>query len=399
MASQVNLAPFSSPLAGSPYPANHKLGRVGGSLLAMVLLCLVAILGQAIGLYSLIRHGSEREGWNAQKAQFANVQSEWEKVTNSASIEVKELDQKRSALLLEIKKLDEDRKRNAEEAAKVKGQLDSFTQSREETLTLQRRAQEQQQLALDAESAAKARTAELATAKENLERDLEQLKTESMALQKAAQAAKTTSEQQAAAIAKQTQELAEMDKRLASGREEVRKQNADLIKASEDLAKALSGKQAALAATTAAADESERVSKLQDELAKLTGVVAALKSEKETTQSDLAKEETRLQNAKLRLADYLEQWKTRETILKDLSTLQTDLASLKTNKATAEQELQGLKDQLTKATVDASTKSKEVTEIQARVEELRKEEARLAAALLERVKSLKATDAKEGTPD
>lgn len=392
---------FNQEFATSPIPEARAVGskatRRGGSLIGMTLLCLVAIAGQSIGLFSLIRFGAEREGWNAQKVQFANVQSEWEKLSSSATSKVSELDQKKNSLMAEISKLEDDRSRLADDVAKVKGQFESLSQSREEALALQRRAQQQQQAALDAETAAQTRVTELTKSKGSLEGDIEQLKTERDGIQSAVQTAQLTSEQQKAAIAKQAQELTDMDKRLSSGREELRKQNAEMLKASDDLAKALAGKQAALATTIAAADEKERVSKLQEELATLTGKVAALKSEKETTQSDLAKEETRLQNAKLKLADFLEQWKTRETVLKDLTKIQADLTTLNAAKTSAEGELQRLKEQLAKSELDAATKSKERTELQSRIDELRKEEAKLAAALLERIKSLKAGDAKEGS--
>jgi chromosome segregation ATPase len=391
MDEDVSKPPLPPPVVGRGFGVKQS----GGSLLAMAGLCLIAIGAQATGLYSLVQFGAEREGWNAQKSQFANVQSEWNRLSQEFNGELEQQKVQKAALAAEIVKLDDDRRRLAEDLAKVKGQYDSIAESRDEAIALHRRAQQQQQAALDAEQAAQTRTAELNNQLTTIQRDIVQLKNEQVTLEKAVQVNRTTADQQKMVIAGQSQELAELDKRLVSGRDELRKQNADLLKASDELAKALAAKQAALAVV----DEGERLTKAQDELASLTGQIAALKTEKGAIQTEFAKEEARLQNAKERLADYLEQWKTRDTITKQVTSLQADVARLTKERADIEGALETLRSEHANAQSAAEAKSKELSDVQKSLDELRKEEIRLGAVLLEKVKALKSAESPQGAGD
>jgi hypothetical protein len=365
----------------------------------MACLCLVAIAGQATGLYSLVRYGAEREGWNAQKSQFASVQSEWNRLSQQFTGDLGDLKQQKSALAAEIEKLEEDRKRLAEDLAKVRGQFDSIAQSRDEAISLQHRAQQQQQQALDAEQAAQARTAELTKSHSTVQRDIDALKMELASLEKAAQANRLAVDQQKTAIGKQAQELADLAMRLTAGRDDLRKQNADLLTVSDELTKALAAKQMAIATGNAVVDESDRLTKTREELALFSGKVVAMKSERDAVQSELAKEQTRLQNAKDKLADYLEQWRTRETITKQVATLQLEIGKLTKSQSDIEALVQRLKDEQTRAEQSATAKTKELSDLQSRVDALRNEEGKLASALLERIKALKPGSPPEGKED
>lgn len=361
--------------------------RRRGTLIGITLLFLIALAGQSVGLRSLIQYGLERDGWLTQKQRQDQILSEWMELNSQLKAELDELKTSKSELMTENAKLSAEQKRLADELVPVKAQFEAISKARDEAVSLQQRAKQQEQTSLDAAQAAQLKADDLGKTNKEVAAAISNLKMEKDQLSQTVTTLQATVTSQKDAIAKQTQDLTELDTQLSKSKDGLRKVNADLVMASRDLESALKEKQDAKAAILDAIDNSERLTKIKDEFASVTGKVAALKTEKESLVAEIAKEETRIENAKKKLAAYLEQWNNRDLLTKEITTMQSDLAKLNGDKKALIESIAELTQKQKDAESAVLTKNKLASDTQGRIDELLKEETRLANALLERIKN------------
>jgi chromosome segregation ATPase len=340
-------------------------------------------------LTSVLQHSADKASWNAQKEQFANVQREWDQLGERQRSDVDTLQKDKELLGTEVVKLREDRSRVADDLSKVQGQFDSLASTRDEAVALTRRAQEQRQVALDAEQSIQRQLGDLKKQQETLQSAITRLTGERDSIQLAVNTTQSTLDIQKTELAKRTQDLMAIDERVTAAREELRKQNAALVTVSEEVVKLLAQRQSARNDIADATDESDRVAKAKREMATLNGQLQALKTEKASIESDLAKDEARLQHAKVKLADYVEQWKTRDSIVKEVSTLRSDQTKLASDKVMLEAAIATLNEKQSELAAGLALKEKQSADLQSRIDELRKEDIRLSATVLAKTKTIK----------
>ena len=363
----------------SPKPKQN----LGPAIAVISTLCIVAIIAQSSGLMSVVKFVTAREGWEAQKAQFSAVTSEWEEMSTVTKNKVdqfrqEEIQSEQSRVAAE-KELESVFKK----LASAKGELDTVEKSASSAVELQRRAQSQEQTTLDAIQKIKGELSDLTKQRAALQTQMEASTKTLEGLQSRVTTNQATLESQSAELKNNEQKLTQVDNSLRTARENLRKTSDDVLAANNDLTEALQAKKEAIVATEAARNLAQEVENLKSEKAKLAGEMAAMSLQKQDLEKEISTADSRIGVARTKLADFLDKWNNREKISQEIDDLNTRVTSLKKTESDTTANIAKLTDQSIKLESKTKTLAEEIKSAESQLTELKNKQKELIAELAE----------------
>jgi chromosome segregation ATPase len=365
----------------------------------VIALSLLAILAQASGLMSVVKFVTTREGWEAQKAQFSAVTSEWEAMSASTKTKVEqfrqeEIQSEQSRVAAE-KELESVLKR----LASAKGELDTVEKSASSAVELQRRAQSEEQTTLDAIQKNKGELSDLTKQKTTLQNQLNATTKTLEGLQSRVTTNQTTLESQSAELKNNEQKLTQIDNSLRMARENLRKTSDDILTVNKDLTDALQAKKEAIVATEAARNLAQEVENQKSEKAKLAGEMTAMSLQKQDLEKEITTADTRMGVARSKLADYLDKWNNREKISQEIDDLNARVTSLKKTESDTTANISKLTDQSIKLETKTKSLAEEIKNAESQLTDLKNKQKELLAELVELQKLKKDAENSGGKND
>ncbi len=367
--------------------------------MGIVLLCIAAVAAQAVGLVSVIKYVTTREAWEAQKNQFSEVASEWEMLSQSAQSRIsshqkQEIDAEQRKIAAE-KELEEALKK----LAATKGELDAIQSSANSAVELQKRAQAEEQASLDSIQKLKGELGELAKQKAAMQAQIDSSSKELQTAQTRLAGDKATLESQDATIKSNEAKVAQLDASLKAARENLRKVSDELLAANNDVAAALEAKKEATVATEAAMKLAKDVEKLQQDQAKISGEIAALSMQKLELEKDLTTSDSRMNNARAKLAEYLDKWNNRDRLNQEVDQMSTRVNTLRKSESELTDGISRLTDQSIKLETKTKGLTQEIKNAEAQLADLKNQQKEALAELLELQKLKKEAEGKgDGGP-
>ncbi len=380
---------------------SEKRSRRGGSLLVPVtgvtMLCLIAIVAQSAGLVSVVKYVTNREGWEAQKEQYSSVTSEWEAMSTSTKEKIDE--QKKEMLSAEQERVSAEKEleMTLQKLSQSKGELESIQSAANSASALQKRAQSQEQSTLDNIQTLQRQIIDLSKQKNDLQLQMSSSKDALAEIDSRLIANQATLESQKREMLDSNQKLSQLDTSLKMTREGLRKTSDDLVNANMDLTAALTAKNDATAATESASVLKKEVQGLRSEQAKITGEIESLSTLKTKLEKDIATSDSRMDIAKGKLADYLEKWNNRDNLSREIDMLMDRLKNLKQTESDTVSNIAKLNDQSVKLDTKVKLLADEVKTSETQLNDLKKKQIELLAALMELQKLKKVTEEESST--
>lgn len=368
-------------------------------ILGVITLSFAAIIAQSAGLVSVVRYVTNREGWEAQKAQYAVVKSEWESM--SVSTKAKIDDQRKQQLQIEQDRASAEKELEIvlQKLAKSKGELDTLQVAADSAEEVQKRAQSQEQTTLDNVQVLERQLSDLAKLKAELEVQTSSAKQAFEGLDAKISSNQTTLDGQNRELQANSVRLTQMDAALKTTRESLRKAGDDLVKANEDLSAALSAMRNATAETESAKNIKTEVDGLKSEKAKVSGEIEALLSQKLSLEKELSTADSRLVVANSRLAEYLEKWNNRENLNREIDELLNRVKGLKQTESDSVENISKLNEQSVQLVTSVKSLSDQVEASELQLAELRQKQRELIKELLELQKLKKQIEDNSGSAD
>ena len=367
------------------------------SMTGVIVLCLIAISAQSMGLVSIVKYVTTREGWEAQKEQYSAVTSEWEAM--SASTRSKIDKQRLDELEIEQDRVAADKELEyvLKKLATSKGELDSIESAVASALELQRRSQSEEQASLDSVQKLKGELSELGKQKATIQNQLDTYSKQLEAMQSRVATNQSTLDRQESELKANTQKITQVDTVLKTVRENLRNANDELLSTNVDLMEAIKAKKETTAATESAIIMAKDVENLKSEKAKLGGELLALSMQKQELEKEIATADTRMGVARTKLAEYLDKWNNKDKITQEIDGLIAKVNTLKQS----ESDTSGSIVRLTEQAVKLETKSKvltdEINTAELQLSELKNKQKQLLAELIELQKVKKETENSNGT--
>lgn len=362
-------------------------------------LSLLAILAQSSGLMSVVKFVTTREGWEAQKAQFSAVSSEWEAMSAATKTKVEQFRQEEIQTEQNRVAAEKELEAVLKKLASAKGELDTVEKSASSAVELQRRAQLEEQTTLDAIQKIKGELSDLTKQKTTLQNQLDATTKTLEGLQSRIATNQTTLESQSAELKNNEQKLTQTDNSLRTARENLRKTSDDVLAVNKDLAEALLAKKEAIVATEAARNLAQEVENLKSEKAKLAGEMSAMSLQKQDLEKEITTADTRMSVARSKLADYLDKWNNREKISQEIDDLNARVTTLKKTESDTTANIAKLSDQSIKLETKTKTLAEEVKNAESLLTELKNKQKELLAELVELQKLKKDAENSGGKND
>lgn len=353
------------------------------AILVVSALSILAIAAQSSGLMSVVKFVTTREGWEAQKAQFSAVTSEWESMSAATKTKVEQFrqeeiqsEQNRVAAEKELESV-------LKKLASAKGELESVEKSASSAVELQRRAQAEEQTTLDAIQKIKTELSDLNKQKTNLQTQIGANRIVLEGLESRVTTNKATLESQATELQDNAQKLTQVENSIRTARETLRKTSDDVLAANNDLVEALQAQKEAVVATEAARNLAQEVEKYKSDKAKLAGELEAMSQQKQTLEKDIATADGRLGVARTKLADYLDKWNNRDKLSQEIDSMNARVTSLKKTESDTNANIAKLTEQSIKLETKTKTLVEEVKNAESQLTDLKNKQKELLAELLE----------------
>ncbi len=368
-------------------------------ILGVITLSFVAIIAQSAGLVSVVRYVTNREGWEAQKAQYAVVKSEWESMSVSTKQNID--DQRKQQLQIEQDRARAEKELEIvlEKLAKSKGELDTLQVAADSAEEVQKRAQSQEQTTLDNVQVLERQLSDLSKRKIELEVQTSSAKETLEGLDAKISNNQTTLDGQNRELQANSVRMTQMDAALKTTRESLRKAGDDLVKANEDLSAALSAMTNATAETESAKNIKAEVDSLRSEKAKLSGEIDSLLSQKLGLEKELTTADSRLAVANSRLAEYLDKWNNRENLSREIDELLNRVKGLKQTESDTVENISKLNERSVQLVASVKSLSDQVEASELQLTELRKKQQELIKELLDLQKLKKQIEDNSGSAD
>jgi chromosome segregation ATPase len=212
-----------------PAKTTEKVSMVP-SILFISTLSIAAIAAQSAGLMSMVRFVTTREGWEAQKNQFAEVTSEWEQMSASTKAKIDQFRQGETAAEQKRVAAEKELEDVLKKLATGKGELDALTQSATSALDQQRRSQSEEQASLDAIQKLKGEISDLGKQKTTLQTQIESNGKLLESVQARVATNQSTLESQDTELKSNEQKRLQLENSLKTSRESLRKVNEDLLR-------------------------------------------------------------------------------------------------------------------------------------------------------------------------
>jgi chromosome segregation ATPase len=168
----------------------------------------------------------------------------------------------------------------------------------------------------------------------------------------------------------------------------------ELLAANNDVAAALEAKKEATVATEAAMKLAKDVEKLQQDQAKISGEIAALSMQKLDLEKDLTTSDSRMNNARAKLAEYLDKWNNRDRLTQEIDQMSTRVNALKKSESELTDGISRLTDQSIKLETKTKGLTQEIKNAEAQLADLKNQQKEALAELLELQKLKKEAEGK-----
>jgi chromosome segregation protein len=353
------------------------------AILVVSALSILAIAAQSSGLMSVVKFVTTREGWEAQKAQFSAVTSEWESMSAATKTKVDQFrqeeiqsEQNRVAAEKELESV-------LKKLASAKGELETIEKSASSAVELQRRAQAEEQTTLDAIQKIKTELSDLNKQKTNMQTQIGANRIVLEGLESRVTTNKATLESQATELQDNAQKLTQVENSIRTARETLRKTSDDVLAANNDLVEALQAQKEAVVATEAARNLAQEVEKYKSDKAKLAGELEAMSQQKQALEKDIATADGRLGVARTKLADYLDKWNNRDKLSQEIDSMNARVTSLKKTESDTTANIAKLTEQSIKLETKTKTLVEEVKNAESQLTDLKNKQKELLAELLE----------------
>lgn len=351
--------------------------------LGVSVLCVVAVVAQSAGLFSVVNYVTSREGWEAQKSQFAEVKSEWEAMSLSTKEKIDA--ERKQQLQVEQDRVSAEKSLETvlQNLAKAKGEFDSIETAASYAEDVLKRTQAQEQSALDNVQLLERQVSELTKSKSDIQTQVTASQETIQGIDARIAIKQATLESQNRELQGNGQSLSQMDAALKTTRDNLRKASDDLVKANEDLATTLAAMNTANAASESSKNIKVEVDGLRSEKAKLSGEVEALVTQKLNVEKEIATADSRLVVANSRLAEYLEKWNNRENLTREITDLLDRVKNLKQTESDTLDNMAKMNDQSVQLTTRVRSLLTDVQAAETQLAELRKRQQDLIKELLE----------------
>ena len=369
------------------------------SMIVVGALSILAIIAQSSGLMSVVKFVTTREGWEAQKAQFSAVTSEWEAMSAATKTKVEQFRQEEIQSEQSRVAADKELESVLKKLASAKGELDAVEKSASSAVELQRRAQSEEQTTLDAIQKIKGELSDLTKQKAALVTQLDANTKTLEGLQSRVTTNQATLESQSAELKSNEQKLTQVDNSLRTARENLRKTSDDVLSANNDLTEALQAKKEAIVATEAARNLAQEVENLKSEKAKLAGEMTAMSLQKQDLEKEIATADSRMGVARAKLADYLDKWNNREKISQEIDDMNARVTSLKKTESDTTANIAKLTDQSIKLETKTKTLAEEIKSAESQLTDLKNKQKEILAELAELQKLKKDAEDSGGKKD
>lgn len=346
-------------------------------------LSILAIAAQSSGLMSVVKFVTTREGWEAQKAQFSAVTSEWESMSAATKTKVDQFRQEEIQSEQNRVAGEKELETVLKKLASAKGEFETIEKSASSAVELQRRAQSEEQATLDAIQKIKAELSDLTKKKANLQTQLDATKKTLEGLESRVTTNQATLESQSTELKNNEQKLTQVENSIRTARENLRKTSDEFLTVNNDLVEALQAKKEAIVATEAARNLAQEVEKNRSEKAKLAGEIDAMSLQKQAFEKDIATADARMGVARTRLADYLDKWNNREKLSQEIDNMNARVTSLKKTESDTTANIAKLTDQSIKLETKTKTLSEELKNAETQLTNLKNKQKELLTELLE----------------
>jgi len=354
-----------------------------GPTTGMACMCLIALAAQGVGLTAVVTYVTSREGWEAQKAQYSAVSSEWDSMSEATQTKIEEL--KNQTLAAEQARVAAETELDLvrKTLATAEGEYESMKSAADSILALQQRAQAKEQNAQDRLQNLNDTLDSLSEDKNKLELEIESSNQKLAAAQARMVTNKSGLESQNRQIADLKEQIIEMDTALADATTRLRKSNSDLVNASKGLAETLEEKKKAEGAVMSAVALEESVATLKSNKAQLTGEIEALNAVKTDAEAKLTAADSRLKVANVKLADFLDRWNNRDKLSADIDALNERVKELKQAEGMTLGNITTLNEQFADLTEKVSTITGSKKNLEANVKALKQTEKELLTSINE----------------
>lgn len=353
------------------------------AIMVVTILCILAIAAQSSGLMSVVKFVTTREGWEAQKAQFSAVTSEWESMSAATKTKVDQFRQEEIQSEQNRVAAEKELETVLKKLASAKGELETVEKSVSSAVELQRRAQAEEQTTLDAIQKIKTELSDLNKQKTNMQTQIGANRIVLEGLESRVTTNKATIDSQATELQDNAQKLTQVENSIRTARETLRKTSDDVLAANNDLVEALQAQKEAVVATEAARNLAQEVEKYKSEKASLAGELEAMSLQKQSLEKDIATADGRLGVARTKLADYLDKWNNREKLSREIDDMNARVTSLKKTESDTTANIAKLTDQSIKLETKTKTLAEELKNAEAQLTDLKNKQKELLAELLE----------------
>ena len=346
-------------------------------------LSILAIAAQSSGLMSVVKFVTTREGWEAQKAQFSAVTSEWESMSAATKTKVDQFRQEEIQSEQNRVAAEKELETVLKKLASAKGELETIEKSASSAIDLQRRAQSEELTTLDAIQKIKTELSDLTKQKTSLQTQIGANKKILEGLESRATTNQATLESQGTELQNNAKELTQVENSIRAARETLRKTSDEVLTVNNDLVEALQAKKEAIVATEAARSLAQEVKKNGSEKAKLSGEIDAMSLQKQAIEKDIASADARLGVARTKLSDFLDKWNNRERLSQEIDNMNARVTSLKKTESDTTANIAKLTDQSIKLETKTKTLSEELKNAETQLTDLKNKQKELLTELLE----------------
>jgi chromosome segregation ATPase len=353
------------------------------SIMVVSALSILAIAAQSSGLMSVVKFVTTREGWEAQKAQFSAVTSEWESMSAATKTKVDQFRQEEIQSEQNRVAAEKELETVLKKLASAKGELETIEKSASSAIDLQRRAQSEELTTLDAIQKIKTELSDLTKQKTSLQTQIGANKKIIEGLESRVTTNQATLESQGTELQNNAQELTQVENSIRAARETLRKTSDEVLTVNNDLVEALQAKKEAIVATEAARNLAQEVKKNGSEKAKLAGEIDAMSLQKQAIEKDIATADARLGVARTKLSDFLDKWNNRERLSQEIDNMNARVTSLKKTESDTTANIAKLTDQSIKLETKTKTLSEELKNAETQLTDLKNKQKELLTELLE----------------
>ena len=353
------------------------------AIMVVSALSILAIAAQSSGLMSVVKFVTTREGWEAQKAQFSSVTSEWESMSAATKTKVDQYRQEEIQSEQNRVAADKELETVLKKLASAKGEFETIEKSASSAVELQRRAQSEEQATLDAIQKIKAELSDLTKKKANLQTQLDATKKTLEGLESRVTTNQATLESQSTELKNNEQKLTQFENSIRTARENLRKTSDEVLTVNNDLVEAFQAKKEVIVATEAARNLAQEVEKNRSEKAKLAGEIDAMSLQKQAFEKDIATADARMGVARTKLADYLDKWNNREKLSQEIDDMNARVTSLKKTESDTTANMAKPTDQSIKLETKTKTLSEELKNAETQLTDLKNKQKELLTELLE----------------